>query len=149
MKRLITTFAVLAAFALPAAAAADLIDLKITDHGSSCFNNGTSVTCAGKISGVGNDVTTAELTVPFTCQNKPGNTVVGQSGGSSGPITPSNGQITYSVTTTSLSDKCTSSDGHTISFGPTATVSFYQNNQLIFQLSCPTNGGPCTTTFSR
>jgi hypothetical protein len=149
MKRLIITMVVLGAFVLPAVAAGDLIDLKITDHGTSCFlsNNNTTVTCAGKISGLGNTVTRADISVPFTCTNKAGNTVFGQSGGSSGDITPANGSITFTATTTSLSDKCTSADGHTISFGATTTVSLYQNNNLVFQLACPTTGGPCTQVF--
>jgi hypothetical protein len=148
MKRLIITMVILGAFVLPAVAAGDLIDLKITDHGTTCFlsNNNTAVTCAISVSGLGNNVTTADVSAPFTCTNKAGNTVVGQSGGSSGPITPQNGNIRTSVTTTSLSDKCSTADGHTISFGGTATVSLYQNGQLIFQLACPTDGGQCVRT---
>jgi hypothetical protein len=138
MRRVLLTLGVLTALLLPASASS-LIDLKISDHGTTCMlaNNGTAVECVGKLSGLGSTTTNIEVVASFTCTNKAGNTVVGQSGGQSGPITPQNGQVTFDVTTASVSDKCTSADGHTASFGPSATINVYQNGQLVFTEQVP------------
>src|SRR5919197_6651042 len=105
MKRLLLFAALFGALALPGAAMS-LDPLKISDHGTTCFltNGGTAVECAGKLSGLGSTTTTIEILAGFTCTNKAGNTVVGQSGGQSGPIQPQNGQVTFNVTTGSVSD---------------------------------------------
>jgi hypothetical protein len=125
--------------ALPGLASADLGDLKITDHGTTCAltSDGNAVNCIGKLSGLGSTTTNIEVLASFTCTNNAGNTVVGQSGGQSGPITPQNGQVTFNVTTASVADKCTHADGHTASFGPTATINVYQNGQLVFTEQIP------------
>jgi hypothetical protein len=130
MKRLIMLAALVTAVALPAAALALGDDLKITDQGTTCtaVNNGTAVNCIGKYSGLGNISTaTINVSADYTCKNKAGNTVVGQSAGSSGPITVHNGQVTFNVTTSSVSDKCTNADGHTATF-TTATISIVDSN---------------------
>jgi hypothetical protein len=140
-KALIVMIALLAAVGIPGAAMGldGIDDLKITDHGTTCTvtSDGNSVNCIGKFSGLGSTTTNIEVLAPFTCENKPGNTVVGQSGGFSGPIQPQNGQVTFNVTTESVSDKCTHADGHTVSFGPCATINIYQNNQIVFTECVP------------
>jgi hypothetical protein len=134
MKRLFIVAALLGVLALPGNAFA-----KISDHGTTCSvtSNGTAVECVGKLSGLGSSTTFVEVLAPFTCTNKPGNTVVGQSGGQSGPIQPRNGQITFDVSTASVSDKCTSSDDHQVSFGDFATINVYQNGELVFTEQVP------------
>ena len=138
MKRLLIMIALLGVLALPAAALG-LDPLKISDHGTTCFvtSDDNGVECAGKLSGLGSTTTNIEVLAGFTCTNKAGNTVVGQSGGQSGPITPKNGQVTFDVTTGSVSDKCTHADGHTVAFGPTATINVFQNGQLVFTEQVP------------
>jgi hypothetical protein len=133
MKRLIALVALSAMLAFPAATSA-VLDLKITDHGTTCAvtADDNAVNCIGKLTGLGSTTTFIEVLAGFTCTNKAGNTVVGQSGGQSGPITPSNGQVTFNVTTASVADRCTHADGHTVSFGPTATINVYQNGELVF-----------------
>jgi hypothetical protein len=138
MRRLIALICLAAALAFPAVTYA-VLDLKITDHGTTCAvtADGNAVECIGKLSGLGSTTTTIDVLAGFTCTNKAGNTVVGQSGGSSGPIQPQNGQVTFDVSTTSVSDKCTHADGHTVSFGATATINVYQNGQLVFTEQIP------------
>ena len=138
MKRLLIMIALLGVLAVPAAAYG-LDPLKITDHGTTCFvtSDDNAVECAGKLSGLGSTTTNIEVLAGFTCTNKAGNTVVGQSGGQSGPITPQNGQVTFDVTTASVADKCTHADGHTVSFGPTATINVFQNGELVFTEQVP------------
>jgi hypothetical protein len=133
MRRVLLLIGVLTALALPASAFA-LFDLKITDHGTTCFvtSDRTAVECTGKLSGLGSTTTNIEVLAGFTCTNKAGNTVVGQSGGQSGPIQPQNGQVTFDVTTASVADKCTRADDHTATFGPTATINVFQNGELVF-----------------
>jgi hypothetical protein len=138
MKRLFIMTALLAALALPGAALS-LDPLKISDHGTTCMvtSDGTSVECVGKLSGLGSTTTNIEVLAGFTCTNKAGNTVVGQSGGQSGPIQPQNGQVTFDVTTASVADKCTRADDHRASFGAFATINVYQNGQLVFTEQVP------------
>src|SRR5919109_3488490 len=106
MKRLIVMAALLAAVAIPSAALS-LDDLKITDQGTTCTvtPDGSQVNCIGKYSGLGNNygIVTINVSADYTCKNKAGQTVVGQSGGSSGPIEVHNGQVTFNVLTTSVS----------------------------------------------
>src|ERR687887_215827 len=139
MRRLIALVALFGLLALPATTLALGEDLKITDHGTTCAvtSDGNSVNCIGKLSGLGSTTTTIEVIAPFTCTNKAGNTVVGQSGGQSGPIQPQNGQVTFNVTTASVADKCTHADGHMVSFGPSATINVFQNGQLVFTEQVP------------
>src|ERR671932_2965133 len=117
MKRLIMLTALVAAVALPGAALG-LDPLKISDHGTTCSvvtasDGGQAVNCVGKLSGLGSATTDIQVPAGFTCTNKAGNTVVGQSAGSSGPIQPQNGQVTFNVTTSSTSaSKCEHADGH-------------------------------------
>jgi hypothetical protein len=104
MKRLILVVALLSFLALPTLAAADIIDLKVTDHGTSCFttNNGTAVECVGKWSGLGSQTTVFTVTAPFTCTNNGGNTPPGQTATGSQTVTPSNGAFSFDVTTSSV-----------------------------------------------
>src|ERR671936_161089 len=125
MKRMIMLVTVIAALAVPSYAFGDL--LKVSDHGTTCAvvtlaDGGQAVNCIGKLSGLGSATTTIDVSAGFTCTNKAGNTVVGQSAGTSGPIQPQNGQVTFNVTTSSTSDKCTHADGHTATFATCATI---------------------------
>src|SRR5919201_5061701 len=137
MRRLVILATLVAA--LPASTLALGETLKISDHGTTCTvtSDGNAVNCIGKLSGLGSTTTNIEVIAPFTCTNKAGNTVVGQSGGQSGPIQPQNGQVTFNVTTASVADKCTHADGHTVSFGPSATINVFQNGQLVFTEQIP------------
>src|SRR5919108_1869401 len=130
MKRLVMLTTLLAALAVPSAALS-LEDLKITDQGTTCraVNNGTAVNCIGKYTGIGASYSTVsiEIKADYTCTNKAGNTVVGQSASSSGPIEVRNGQVTFNETTSSVSDKCTKADDHTATF-TTATISIVDAN---------------------
>ena len=139
MRRLLALVALLGLLALPATTLALGEDLKVTDHGTTCAvtSDGSSVNCIGKLSGLGSQTTVIEVRAGFTCTNKAGNTVVGQSGGQSAPITPQNGQVTFNVTTKSVADKCTHADGHTVSFGPTATINVFQGGTLVFTEQVP------------
>ena len=142
MKRLIMVLAALAAVALPSAAYS-LDPLKISDHGTTCSvvtapDGGQAVNCIGKLSGLGSQTTEIQVSAGFTCENKAGNTVVGQSAGSSGPIQPQNGQVTFNVTTASTSTaKCTNADGHTATFAPCATINVVQGGQVVFTECVP------------
>jgi hypothetical protein len=141
MKRLIMFVAVIAALAVPSYAFSDL--LKVTDHGTTCSivntaDGGQAVSCIGKLSGLGSQTTTINISAGFTCTNKAGNTVVGQSGGTSGPLQPQNGQVTFSVVGTSTTEsKCNHADGHTATFGPCATIDVFQGGQLVFTECVP------------
>ena len=141
MKRMTMFVAVIAALAVPSFAVGDL--LKVSDHGTTCSvvtasDGGQAVNCIGKLSGLGSATTVINVSAGFTCTNKAGNTVVGQSAGSSGPITPQNGQVTFNVTTGSTSSsQCQHADGHTATFAPCATINVYQGNDLVFTECVP------------
>jgi hypothetical protein len=141
MKRLIMFAVVVAALAVPMYASGDL--LKVSDHGTTCSvvtaaDGGQAVNCIGKLSGLGSQTTVIDVSAGFTCTNKAGNTVVGQSSGSSGPIQPQNGQVTFNVTTSSTSaSKCEHADGHTATFAMCATINVFQGNQLVFTECVP------------
>jgi hypothetical protein len=132
----ITAFALMTIGAI--AAQADIVPLKISDHGTQCMlvNNGTAVECIGKYSGLGSTTTNINVSAPFTCRNKAGNVVVGQSTGASGPIQPQNGQVSFDVTTSSVTDKCTGADGHTATFS-NATITIEQNGQTVATFTYP------------
>ena|SRR2546422_714580 len=133
MRRLIALICLAAALVFPAVTFADL-DLKISDHGTTCtVVNNDHVNCIGKLSGLGSTTTNIEVVADFTCTNKSGNTVVGQSGGQSGPITPQNGQVTFNVDTASVSDKCSHADAHQPNFGLGATIIVSQNGREVFR----------------
>jgi hypothetical protein len=129
---LMTILAAVVAFSV-SPAAADEIPLKITAHNLQCSlnQNGTAVNCTGKFSGLANTTTLVVVSAGFTCTNKAGNVVQGQSGGQQAFPTVQNGQITFDVTTGSVSDKCTHADGHQACFDTTATIQVFQNNQLV------------------
>ena len=145
MKRLIMLTALVAAVALPGAALG-LDPLKISDHGTTCTvvtasDGGQAVNCIGKLSGLGSATTEIQVSAGFTCTNKAGQTVVGQSGGTSGPIQPQNGQVTFNVTTSSTdASKCTHADGHTATFAPCATIEVFQGGPTpVFTECVPIN----------
>jgi hypothetical protein len=133
MRRLITMTALLLALIAFPSVAFGLLgeDLKITDQGTTCTltPDGLGVNCIGKYSGLGNNygIVTITVTADYTCTNKAGNTVVGQSSGSSGPIEVHNGQVTFNVTTSSVGDKCEHADGHKATF-TTATITIADQN---------------------
>src|SRR5947207_6378442 len=115
MKRLLVLTAAFAV--LVPSAAYGALELKISDHGTTCtkVNGGTAVECAGKLSGLGGSTATVTVTVPFFCTNQGGNNPPGQASGQSGPIPVTNGQITFDVTTSSAScpDHMARSEEHT------------------------------------
>ncbi|MDP9236462.1 MAG: hypothetical protein M3P30_03520 [Chloroflexota bacterium] len=91
------------------------------------------VECSGKLAGLGKAPTTVEVVVPVTCTNA-GTNPPGQQRGSSGPITPSGGQITFDVTTTTNS--CHGNMVATV--GSTATINVYQGGKTpIFTADVP------------
>lgn len=106
MRRLIAMATLLAAVAFPSVVLGEDIlggdALKITDHGTSCsvvtVSGGQAVQCEGKFSGLGSHTVTITVTAEFMCTNRGGNNPPGQVSGSSGPLTPENGQITFGGT---------------------------------------------------
>jgi hypothetical protein len=156
MRRLIAMATLLAAVAFPSMAFGLLgDDLKITDHGTTCavtsvVSTDDAVNCIGKLSGLGSTTTYIQVSADFTCTNKAGNTVVGQAGGSSGPISPDQGQVTFNVYTASADNvgQCNHADGHYATWGANATIDVLQNGKLVFSEQCPlSGGGSCVTTF--
>ncbi|HEX9548205.1 MAG TPA: hypothetical protein VF942_12770 [Acidimicrobiales bacterium] len=124
MKRLMVMATLLAAVALPSAAFGLLGDeLKITDQGTTAqivpaAGGGSAVEVVGKYSGLGNNVVTAHISAPFSCTNNGGNKPPGQLSANTGPIAPSNGNITFDVTTNAAN--CP--DHMDPLIGPTVTV---------------------------
>jgi hypothetical protein len=143
MRRLILLATLCAVLVGTSVAFGDL--LKVTDHGTTCSvvtasDGGQAVNCIGKLSGLGSQTTTINVSAGFTCTNKAGNPVVGQSSGTSGPIQPQNGQVTFNVLTSSTSSsQCTHADGHTATFSPCATIDVFQGGQLVFTECVPIN----------
>jgi hypothetical protein len=45
--------------------------------------------------------------------------------------------VTFNVTTSSTSDKCTHADGHTATFATCATIDVFQGGQLVFTECVP------------
>src|SRR5919197_2388434 len=102
MRRLIALAALVAAVAFPAAALGLLGDeLKITDHGTSVavvsVSGGQAVQLDFKYSGLGSHTATITVSAPFFCTNNGGNKPPRQNNGSSGPITPENGNVTGTI----------------------------------------------------
>ena len=123
MRRLIVMAALVTAVAFPAAALGLLGDeLKITDHGTTVsvvsVTGGQAVQLDFKYSGLGSHTVTITVSAPFMCTNNGGNNPPGQISGSSGPITPQNGNVAGTITTAAAS--CPDHMAPTI--GPTVTV---------------------------
>jgi hypothetical protein len=123
MRRLITLVAVLAVAAVPTVALADLgSDLKISDHGTTAqvvsVSGGQAVQLNYFYSGLGSQTVDITVSAPFSCQNNGGNYPPGQISGSSGPITPQNGNVQGTITTAAAS--CP--DHMAPIIGPTVTV---------------------------
>jgi hypothetical protein len=100
-----------------------------------CTTDGTTVTCSGTVSGLGN-VSTAntQVTADFACATRPGNNKPpGHLQGDSGPIPVSNGSITFSVTTGPAS--CPG--GLVPTIGDTATVSIFSDTRLLYETTVP------------
>jgi hypothetical protein len=132
MKRLLLLTAALAVL-VPSAALGEL-PLKISDHGTTCKSSGTQISCSGKLSGLGSATTIIEIRAAFACTNRGGNQPPGQVSGQSGPITPQNGQVTFTNVTTSAAS-CP--DDMAPTFGPTATLNVYQGGALVFTEQVP------------
>jgi len=96
-------------------------------------NGGTRVECTGKIAGLGTAPTTVQISATAQCVNGGDNTPPGQAKGSTGPIAPRGGQITFDVTTNPVS--CP--DHMRVSFGGSVTLKVFQNGVLVFQATIP------------
>ena len=72
-------------------------DAAVTFHDTACTGFGTStLSCSGKVSGLGNTPVIVQLTAGFVCTTQSGsNSPPGQVQFFTGPIPPSNGQITF------------------------------------------------------
>lgn len=90
--------------------------------------SGDRVNCSGKIAGLGQAPTTVEIIVDFDCTNRGGNQPPGQVSGTSGPIQPRGGQITFDETT----GRARCPDQMTVDFGGFATINVFQNGTLVF-----------------
>jgi hypothetical protein len=91
-----------------------------------CTQSGGTVTCTGSLAGLGSQTTIIRATSSFTCTNRGGNQPGGLASGQTGPITPQNGRVNFTVT---LSGSCP--DGMTATFGP-VTITAIQNGQTVF-----------------
>jgi hypothetical protein len=96
-------------------------------------NGGSQVQCSGKIAGLGSAPTTVQIVVQGGCVNRPGQTPPGQVRGSTGPIQPRGGQITYTVTT----DPVSCPDQMTVAFGGTAILQVFQGGTKVFEAAIP------------
>jgi hypothetical protein len=129
MKRLIMIAAIAAFLALPAVAAADL-DLKVTDHGTTCStvtNSGTAVECIGKWSGLSNEVTLV-VSSNYSCQNGGGNLPPGQTATGQQTLSSPNGSYSFDITTNFVCPH----DTMTATSFTSATISAYSGGVLIF-----------------
>jgi hypothetical protein len=125
MKRLIAMTALLAAVAFPSVVLGeDLLggDLKVSDHGTTVqvvsVPGGQAVQLDYFYSGLGSQTATITVSAPYTCTNNGGNQPPGQISGSSGPITPDNGNVQGTIVTAAAS--CP--DHMAPLIGPTVTV---------------------------
>jgi hypothetical protein len=91
-----------------------------------CTQSGGTVTCTGSLAGLGSQTTTITATSPFTCTNRGGNQPGGLASGQTGPITPQNGRVNFTV---SLRGSCP--DGMRATFGA-VTITAVQNGQTVF-----------------
>jgi hypothetical protein len=111
------------------------LDIHLNNKNVVCHltSTGDGVHCFGTITGLGNlanQTIDAFVTVDFTCTNKAGNVVVGQSAGQQSDITVDrNGNAYIDVTTGSVKNHgCVFSDGHTANFGKFATIHIFDQN---------------------
>jgi hypothetical protein len=131
MKHLIATIALLAAVAVLPSAGFALLgdDLKVTDHGTTAsvvsVSGGQAVQLDFSYSGLGSQTATITVSAPFTCPNNGGNQPPGQISGSSGPITPDQGNVSGTIVTAAAS--CPDHMAPTI--GPTVTVTITQTGK--------------------
>jgi hypothetical protein len=91
-----------------------------------CTQSGGTVTCTGSLAGLGSQTTIIQATSPFTCTNRGGNQPGGLASGQTGPITPQNGRVNFTVT---LRGSCP--DGMRATFGA-VTITAVQGGQTVF-----------------
>jgi hypothetical protein len=140
----------IAAFAFPAMASAQ------SGHfvgNQTCTDNGTTVSCSGKVAGLGGTTFTITVsatgTASVTCTNPAGNVAPGQSfttttTGSSGPFpTPRNGSAHYTVASNTPSAPAGSCPNNKwtatvtdVAF-TTATISLFEDSTLSDQVTVP------------
>ena len=102
------------------------------------FNaNDGALTATGKVAGLGNrDVTIVlEATGVTTCRNRGGNVPPGQTETVSGQVSnlrPENGQVTFSVTTASVSNPCPDRMAPNTTF-TSATLTIFQGGRVVLQ----------------
>jgi len=106
--------------------------------GSPMFSaSGGALTATGKIAGLGNrDVTIVlDATGVTTCRNRGGNVPPGQTETVSGQVSdlrPENGQVTFSVTTASVSNPCPDHMAPSTTF-TSATLTVFQGGSVVLQ----------------
>lgn len=101
-----------------------------------CFVENDQLCCSGKIAGLGTAPTTVNINAAVQCRNRGDNLPPGQASGSSGPINPRGGQITFTNVCTAVED-CP--DDMTPTFGPGVTINVFQNGNLVFSATVPIN----------
>ena len=96
-----------------------------------CTSDGTTVTCAGTVVGLGGNITEANTVVEadFACATKrSGHQPPGHLKGDSGPLPVTSGRIDFSVET----GPATCPAGLVPTIGPNATVSIFSGSTLLF-----------------
>jgi hypothetical protein len=96
-----------------------------------CTTDGTIVTCSGTVVGLGGNITQANTVVEadFACATKrSGHQPGGHLQGDSGPLPVTSGRIDFTVET----GPATCPPGLRATIGPTATVSIFSGDTLLF-----------------
>jgi len=122
MRRLWIILVVLAVVSMSAAVATAQNPHFVGEPTCVLNEGGDTVTCSGKIAGVGTTPTEVGIDVEGGCVNKPGHEPPGHVQATTGPIQPRGGRITFTV---SISLDCP--PGLTPVFGEEATIFIIQN----------------------